>query len=83
MRVNSVILTHPTSVFAPYSAYLFTAAHLGWRKRKSAPKLTPWHKAARISWAPNFLTSSESTRKNTVATDEKRFCLDGPDNLNY
>lgn len=62
---------------------LQNATHLGWRKMKAAPKLTPKHRSARISWARNFLSTTPYVRRHTVYSDEKRFNLDRPDGFQY
>ncbi|EER01461.1 transposable element tc3 transposase, putative [Perkinsus marinus ATCC 50983] len=49
-------------------------------KLKTTPPLTDRHKAARMSFARHHLQGYTNFRK-WIWSDEKRFCLDGPDGL--
>ncbi|KAF4660479.1 hypothetical protein FOL46_006112, partial [Perkinsus olseni] len=51
-------------------------------KLKTTPPLTDNHKARRLSFARQHLQGNTDFR-NWVWSDEKRFCLDGPDGLFY
>ena len=55
---------------------------LNWGKRKSKPKLTPYHKIARVDWATKYI--SWTTKWHSIIfSDEKKFNLDGPDGCQY
>ncbi|EER05514.1 Transposable element Tc3 transposase, putative [Perkinsus marinus ATCC 50983] len=51
-------------------------------KIPTAPRLTPAHKAARVSFASEHLLA-ETDFSTWIFSDEKRFNLDGPDGLRY
>lgn len=69
----------PDVIVRTVQRLLQNEAHLGWRKMKAAPKLTPKHRSECVSWARNFLSTTPYVRRHTVYSDEKRSNLDVPD----
>ena len=53
--------------------------HMIFRPMKVRPHLTADHKKRRLLWAREHDFVPSSRWRRTVFTDEKRFCLDGPD----
>ena len=56
------------------------ADHLRWSRMKSVPRLTTDHKRDRVV---RQLNVSPSKWSRTIFSEEKRFCLDGPDGNLY
>lgn len=50
---------------------------------KSRPKLTPNHVSCHLEWAKKMSFVSNIRLRRMLFTDEKRFCLDGPDRHAY
>ena len=59
------------------------AEHLEFGPLKKRPALTKDHRKERFRWAREFHFQPARLWKKTVFTDEKRFCLDGPDGQAY
>lgn len=53
------------------------------KKLKRAPTLTKKHKDDRLSWARTHHNWTPHQWSRVVFSDEKRFCMDGPDGFNY
>lgn len=62
---------------------LHETKYLESRRMKRAPSLTPWHKDQHNKLARVQLRLSPSQWSRTIFSDEKRFCLDGPDSFAY
>ena len=58
---------------------LSTHEHLAFGHLKPRPALTPIHVSRRFEWAKKMSFVGPSKWRRTIFTDEKRFCLDGPD----
>ena len=59
--------------------YIASSPHMRLRKMKPCPKLLPRHKKQRIQFAKEMLREEEEFWRQVIFSDEKRFCLDGPD----
>ena len=57
--------------------------NMEYRKLKTAPKLTPAHKSERLVFAQKYIGEDARFWRHIIYSDEKRFCLDGPDGWAY
>lgn len=63
--------------------YLSQSAIMRWKKIKVAPRLLERHKLQRLAFAKKMLPLGQQYWHRVVFSDEKRFCLDGPDGNAY
>lgn len=81
--VREAVLNIPQKVSATTAWRCLSSSYLQFKKKKLAPTLTNNHKKKRLDFAKNLLKKGPQFWSNIIFSDEKRFCLNGPDHYNY
>ena len=58
-------------------------SNLHYVKMQPSPHLTQSHRTKRLKWGREMIVKDAAYWRKVTFTDEKRWCLDGPDGFNY
>ena len=55
------------------------SSKVSWQRMKPVPRLTDRRRSDRVAWAEKRLSENPAQWRRTILSNEKRWCLDGPD----